>query len=78
MTSIVVTAEQAQMIKAASDSVALVSPAGEWLGVLNNHGWTHEDIEAAKASLNSDEPRYTTAQVLEHLRSLESTSQGGT
>jgi hypothetical protein len=33
--------------------------------------WTEEDIADARRRLASDEPRYTTAQVLAHLKSLE-------
>ena len=33
--------------------------------------FTPEEIEEARQDLESDQPRYTTAEVLEHLRSLE-------
>jgi hypothetical protein len=71
MTSIVVTKEQADIIKSAK-AIEVRGPHGEWLGVLSSHGFTEEDVRLAKEALASQSPRYTTAQVLEHLRSLES------
>ena len=70
MTSIVVTDEQAQIIKSSPKGVEIRSPKGECLGVLT-HGFTEEDIELAKKALASNSPRYTTAEVLQHLRTLE-------
>jgi len=72
MTSIVVTEELAEIIKQAGQDIEIRSPKGEWLGVLSNHGCTEEDIRLAKQALASNSPRYTTAQVFEYLRSLES------
>lgn len=72
MTAIVVTEEQAEIIRSSSKAVEVRGPRGEWLGVLSNHGFTDEDVRLAKEALASNSPRYTTAQVLEHLRSLES------
>jgi hypothetical protein len=71
MTSIVITEEQAQVIKSSVTGVEIRSPQGECLGILSAHGFTGEDIALAKLARNSKSPRYTTAQVLAHLQSLE-------
>jgi hypothetical protein len=71
MPVIVVTEEQAELIKNAPGGVEFFSPTGERLGVMTPM-FTEEDIRLAKAAASSGSPRYTTAQVLEHLRSLES------
>jgi len=44
--------------------------SGKYLGYVA-HGFNDEDISIAKQRLASDEPRYTTRQVLDHIQSLE-------
>jgi hypothetical protein len=51
--------------------VLVRDPNGAVLGSLAPI-WTAEDVADAKRRLASGEPRYTIAQVLKHLRSLES------
>jgi hypothetical protein len=69
MLHIVVDDQQAKLISEATESVEIRDPRGRHLGYVA-HGFTIEDIAIAKQSLASDEPRYTTREVLDHLRSL--------
>jgi hypothetical protein len=70
MLQIVLTDEQAKVVATALKPVQVRDGQGNALGWINPV-WTEEDIAEAKRRLASDEPRYTTAQVLEYLRSLE-------
>jgi hypothetical protein len=70
MHHIVVDDQQAKLISEATDSVEIRDLQGRHLGYVA-HVFTDEDIAVAKARLASDEPRYTTREVLEHLQSLE-------
>jgi hypothetical protein len=67
---IVVDDQQAQVIAQTSDSLEIRDQQGRCLGYVA-HGFTPEDIALAKKSLASDEPRFTTQEVLNHLRSLD-------
>jgi hypothetical protein len=70
MPHIVVDDQQAKLISEATESVEIRDPRGICLGYVTQ-GFTDEDIAIAKGRLASDEPRYTTQEVLEHLRTLE-------
>jgi hypothetical protein len=70
MTQLVLTTEQAQVLTQALEPVQVCDPQGRVLRVIPPI-WTEEDIAEAKRRLASDEPRYTTAQVLDYLRSLD-------
>jgi hypothetical protein len=70
MQHIVVDDEQAKLIAEATDTVEIRDRRGKHLGYVDHT--TEEDIAIAKQRLASDGPRYTTHEVLEHLRSLES------
>ncbi len=70
MDHIVVDDLQAKLISEATESVEIRDSRGRHLGYVAR-GFTDEDIAIAKARLASDQPRYTTQQVLEHLQSLE-------
>ena len=70
MQHIVVDAQQARLISEATEGVEIRDPQGRHLGYVA-HGLTDEDLSIAKQRLASDEPRYTTLEVLDHLRSLE-------
>ena len=71
MLEIVLTDEQAKVVATALKPVQVRDPKGNVLGCINPI-WTEEDIAEAKRALASDEPWYTTEQVLAYLRSLES------
>ena len=70
MRHIVVDDEQAQIISEATDGIEVRDRQGNHLGYVA-HGFTDEDIAAAKQRLASDERRYTTQEVMDHLNSLE-------
>ncbi len=69
MPQIVLTDEQAEVVSTALKPVQVCDAQGNLLAVIQPT-WTEEDIAEAKRRLASDQPRYTTAQVLEHLRAL--------
>jgi hypothetical protein len=70
MAHIILNDEQARVVASALHAVQVRDGKGNVLGYIPPI-WTEEDIAEAKRRLASEEPRYTTAQVLEHLRSLE-------
>ncbi len=71
MTSIVITDEQAEMIKHSPAGVVIRSSRGECLGVFKHDAQLEEDIKLALEARASGGPYHTTAEVLAHLRSLE-------
>jgi hypothetical protein len=71
MEHIIVDDQQAKLIAEATESVEIRDPHGRHLGYVA-HGFADEDVAIAKQRMASDAPRYTTGQVLDHLRSLES------
>ena len=70
MPHLIVDDEQARIISEAPENIVIRDRNGRYLGYVT-HDFTEEEIAIAKQRLASDEPRYTTEQVLEHLRSLE-------
>jgi hypothetical protein len=70
MNQIVLTDEQAKAVASTLKPIPVRDSKGALLGTFTPI-WTEEDIADAKRRLASDEPRYTTAQVLDYLRSLE-------
>lgn len=70
MPHIIVDDQQAQIIAQSPNNLEIRDRQGRCLGYVA-HGFTDEDIALAKKRLASDEPRFTTQQVLDHLRSLE-------
>ena len=70
MQHIVVDDEQAKIISESAEGIEIRDRSGKHLGYVA-HGFTNEDIAIAKQRLASDEPRYTTRQVLDHIQSLE-------
>lgn len=70
MPQIVVDEQQARIIAEASETVEICDRQGRHLGYVA-HGFTDEDIATARKRFASDEPRYSTQEVLNHLRSLE-------
>lgn len=70
MVQIVVTPDQAKQLAEASDSVELIDSQGNRLGFFAR-SFLAQDIALARARAASNEPRHTTDQVLERLRSLE-------
>ena len=70
MVKIVVTEDQEKIIAEANGGVEIVDAAGNRLGFFARP-FTDEDIAIARQRAASDEPRRTTEQVLERLKSLE-------
>lgn len=70
MTHIIVDDEQAKLISESSDCIEIRDRNGRHLGFVTQ-GFSEEDITIAKERMLSDEPRYSTKEVLDHLQSLE-------
>lgn len=71
MVDVVVTDDQARDILARSDTVRICDPRGRVLyTIAARPADVPDDIADMRRALASDQPRYTTAQVLDHLRSL--------
>ena len=68
MPQITLTAEQTKVITESVQPVQICDTTGRILAVVPPV-WSEEDIADAKRRLISSERRYTTAQVLEYLRS---------
>jgi hypothetical protein len=72
MPEIALNDEQSKIVAGAEHPLVVRDSHGEIVGVLTpSSDFTPEEIDEAKRDLASNQPRYTTAQVLEHLRSLE-------
>jgi len=67
---IVLNNDQARILSESTDLVELRDQGGRHLGFVSP-GFTEEEIVVAKQRLDSSEPRYSTQEVLDHLRSLE-------
>lgn len=61
--------EQAKLIFESTESIEIRDRSGKHLGYVA-HGFTAEDLAVARQRAASDEPRFTTQQVLAHLESL--------
>jgi hypothetical protein len=71
MTQVVVDDAIAQtIVSAANDFIELRDRSGRYLGRVVRDGITAADIAEAKRRLASDQPRYTTAEVLAYLDEL--------
>ena len=71
MEHIVVDDIQAELICRTPNSIEIRDRHGRCLGYVA-HGFTDEDIALAKQRMSSNEPRYSTDEVLRHLESLNS------
>jgi hypothetical protein len=77
MIQIVLDDEQAKALAVANGEIKLLDQHGRTLGYVARNCipgvvFSTEEIAAAKRSPADGGPRYTTAQVIDHLRSLES------
>jgi hypothetical protein len=70
MPHIIVDDEQARIILQSAENIEIRDRNGKHLGYVAR-GFTDEDIAIARKRMASDQPRYTTQQVLDHIRSLE-------
>ncbi len=81
MVYVVLTDEQARVVRSTGVRVELRDASGRFVGYAEQavardaenlpYGFTAEDIRLAKQRMNSDGPRLSTKQILEHLQSLE-------
>ena len=69
MAHIVLNDEQARIISESAESIEIRDRNGKHLGYVA-HRFTDEDIAIAKERMASDEPRYTTQEVVDHIQSL--------
>lgn len=69
MPHITVTADQAKLILGSTEHIDVRDEQGHHLGIVSPV-FTEKDIEIARQRAESDEPRYTTDEVLAHLRAL--------
>lgn len=67
---IVVNDEQARIIAQTGENVEIRDSGGNHLGYVA-HGFDEHDIAIAKQRRASDEPRYTTEEVLKHMESFD-------
>lgn len=70
MIHIVVDDRQAKLIAEATEGVEIRDSQGRHLGFIA-HDFSADDVVTARRRLASVEPRYTTSQVLDHLRAQE-------
>jgi hypothetical protein len=70
MPHIVIDEQQARLISEATGDVEIRDAEGRHLGYVA-HGFGDEDIAIARQRLGSEHSRYTTREVLDHVRSLE-------
>jgi hypothetical protein len=70
MIRIVVDDEQAKAIAKGAETVEISDRQGKVLGYLT-HGFSDEDIALANRLRNSNQPRYTTQEVLSRLAAAE-------
>ncbi len=70
MQHLVVSDEQARLIAQTSEGIEIRDRDGNHLGYVA-HGFCDADITLANERKASDEPRHSTREVLDHLRSLE-------
>src|SRR5436853_4321961 len=71
MTRVILTNDQANIVRQSSDRVALCDEAGNFIGYVDSDiGFTPEEIEEAERLAASAGPWYTTEEVLKHLRAL--------
>ncbi|MDV6033472.1 MAG: hypothetical protein F9B45_25965 [Phycisphaera sp. RhM] len=70
MIRIVATADQIRQLQNATDGIELVDEKGNRLGILARE-IDLEDVRIARERLDSDQPRLSYTDVLDHLRGLE-------
>jgi len=70
MVHIILDDDQVRLVTQATEVVEIRDRHGRGLGYVA-HRFTDEDLRIADARLHGDERRYTTREVLDHIRSLE-------
>jgi hypothetical protein len=72
MTRLVLTHEQSRLVAESREPIQVCDPQGDVLTTIEPPEFTPEEIAEAAKAADSNEPRYSTQQVLDHLRSLAS------
>ena len=70
MVQVIVTAAQAKLLAEAKECVEIVDASGKSLGTVVRPP-SDEDVQIAKQRIEQGGKRFTTEQVISHLRSLE-------
>jgi hypothetical protein len=70
MTHIVVSDDQARIIYGAKGNIEIRDGSGNCLGYVA-HGFQDEDIAIARDRFVSEQPRYTTSEVMEHIKAQD-------
>lgn len=68
MVQLIITPDQARIMAAATGQIEVRDEAGRFVGRISVDEF--DDLEAIKRAAASDQPRYTTQQVLDYLDSL--------
>jgi len=69
MIYIVVDDQQAKLIAESSQSVEIRDNKGNHLGFVS-HGFSNEDLALAKQRLSSAQPRVSSEELIDHLRTM--------
>lgn len=72
MSSIVLTPDQTEILNRSATPVVVVDANGKTVGQVARRWFSAERIADAERRINEPEESFTTAEVLEYLRSLES------
>jgi hypothetical protein len=70
MSQIILSDEQLKAVRAATDAIAIRDQEGHLIGYVARPP-SPEEISEAKRRLQSNGPWYSTAEVLDHLKSLD-------
>ena len=70
MAHLIVDDAQAEMIAQSNEPIEIRDRQGNHLGYVAK-SFTPEELDLAKTRQTSNDPRYSTAEVLNHLRSLD-------
>jgi len=71
MSTIVLTADQTEILDRCETPVVVVDANGKTVGQVARRWFSAERIADAERRINEREESFTTAEVLQHLRSLE-------
>lgn len=71
MTRLVLTPEQSRLFTGSREAIHVCDHQSHVLTTIEPPDFTPEEVEEAAQAADSNEPRYTTQQVLDYLRSFE-------
>ena len=70
MVQMMITADQAKLLLECDESIEIVDPSGRRLGTVVRPP-SDEDVQIARQRIGKPGKRYSTAEVVSHLQSLE-------